>query len=126
MMKRHKPKTVQGTIKQPISGSKTVKEKQIANGRALSLNSMAWKRLRAYQLNLFPLCEYCSLYGLSVPATDVDHIDNNPSNNCLDNLQSLCKPCHSRKTNQDMGNSISYGCDENGYPLDPKHEWNGR
>lgn len=123
-MKRHKPITIKGTIKQPKSGSKTVKEKQEANGRALSLNSSAWKRLRAYQLSLFPLCEHCARIGITKPATDVDHIDNNPSNNQMENLQSLCKSCHSRKTNIDMGNKVAYGCDEHGNPLDPFHEWN--
>ena len=31
---------------------------------------------------------------------DVDHIDENPLNNNLDNLQTLCKNCHSFKGNQ--------------------------
>lgn len=123
-MRRHKPLKVVGTVRQPKSGSKTVKEKQIANGRTLSLNSSAWKRLRAHQLSLFPLCEHCSRIGLTNPATDVDHMDNDPSNNSMENLQSLCKSCHSRKTNQDMGNRVAYGCDEFGNPLDPYHEWN--
>ena len=31
---------------------------------------------------------------------DVDHIDENPANNNLDNLQTLCKCCHAFKTNE--------------------------
>jgi 5-methylcytosine-specific restriction endonuclease McrA len=31
---------------------------------------------------------------------DVDHIDENPANNDPDNLQTLCKNCHSYKGNQ--------------------------
>lgn len=29
---------------------------------------------------------------------DVDHIDGNPSNNDIDNLQTLCKNCHAHKS----------------------------
>lgn len=47
-------------------------------------------------------------------AREVDHIDNDPSNNELDNLQALCTPCHSRKTQQDMGKRVHYGGDRRG------------
>ena len=57
-------------------------------------------------------------------ATDVDHIDNDPSNNARDNLQSLCHSCHSKKTQAERGATVKWGRDENGYPLDPLHPWN--
>ena len=47
----------------------------------------------------------------------------NPSNNDPRNLASLCGPCHSRKTQADMGKRVNWGCDVNGMPLDPNHPW---
>lgn len=96
--------------------------------RTLSLNSTAWKRLRAEVLASEPLCRMCKARGLVVPATDVDHINNNTGDYTDDNrreaLQSLCHECHSRKTAAEMGKSVTWGCDVNGVPLDPAHPWN--
>lgn len=103
---------------------KTLRDKQKANGRTLALNGLAWRKLRALVLCERPLCEACSKRGRATPATDVDHIDNDPTNNDRGNLASLCHPCHSRKTQADMGKQIKYGCDTNGMPLDPDHHWN--
>lgn len=106
------------------SGAKTLKEKQQANGRTLALDGAAWRKLRALVLSDKPLCEHCERRGLIVQATDVDHKDNNPSNNERDNLASLCHSCHSLKTMADMGHDVYLGCDVNGMPLDPNHPWN--
>ncbi|WP_261341235.1 HNH endonuclease [Fimbriiglobus ruber] len=49
-----------------------------------------------------PLCVLCQERGLIVEATEVDHIT--PFRGSVElqydrlNVQSLCKPCHSRKT----------------------------
>ena len=40
-----------------------------------------------------------------------------------ENLQPLCHECHSRKTQADMGKAVCYGCDSNGWPLDPASHW---
>ena len=62
----------------------------------------AWQKMRLAQLQAEPLCRICSGAGRIVPATVVDHIrrHNNDVNRFFDakNLQSLCKPCHDRKT----------------------------
>ena len=94
------------------------------NGRTLSLNNAPWRRLRASVLAGEPLCRHCTAMGLTVAATDLDHRDNDPSNNELINLQPLCHECHSRKTNADMGRRVSLGCDADGMPLDASHHWN--
>lgn len=107
-----------------LKPKRTLKQKQEANGRTLALDGAAWRRLRASVLADEPLCRYCYLYGELKPATDVDHIDDDPTNNSRDNLQSLCHACHSRKTNADMGRRVTYGCDADGMPLDPNHPWN--
>ncbi len=96
--------------------------------RTLSLNSAAWKRLRAEVLASEPLCRMCTARGLVVPATDVDHIEDSredyTDDNSRENLQSLCHTCHSLKTAASMNKSVFLGCDVNGVPLDPAHPWN--
>lgn len=94
------------------------------NGRLLPLNSEAWRKLRAHVLAGEPLCRHCTARGLTVPATEIDHRDNNPANNDPVNLCPLCRPCHSRKTAKDMGHNVRMGCDAQGKPLDPGHHWN--
>ena len=118
-MRTHQPLT---TAKQP---KRTLYDKQQANGRTLALNGKAWATLRECVLREQPLCECCMREDdRPVMATEVDHIDNDPTNNTRGNLQSLCKPCHSRKTNAEMGHKVTWGCDAYGMPLDPKHPWN--
>lgn len=94
------------------------------NGRTLTLDGVKWRKLRASILQGEPLCRHCISRGLSVPATDVDHRDNDPSNNELVNLIPMCHSCHSRKTQRDMGHNVSMGCDTDGTPLDASHHWN--
>lgn len=93
--------------------------------RTIPLNTAAWQRLRATVLAERPLCAHCFERGQIVPATDVDHADGDPSNNLRSNLQSLCHACHSVKTMRERnGGTVAYGCDVDGSPLDPAHEWN--
>ncbi len=94
------------------------------NGRTLPLTSAAWRKLRRSVLSAEPLCRMCTAQGKTVPATDVDHRDNDPANNDLVNLQPLCHECHSRKTNRDMGFNVAMGCATDGTPLDPWHHSN--
>ena len=66
-----------------------------------------WQNLRKIVLNNNPLCkdpfDTHRRYGETTPATEVDHIDGDRTNNAMENLQPLCKPCHSRKTAQEHG-----------------------
>jgi 5-methylcytosine-specific restriction protein A len=89
--------------------------------RFLHTNSKEWRVIRRQVLAWEALCRHCGAV-----ATEVDHIDNDTSNNFLDNLQALCKPCHSSKTaqEQDGGTATIKGHDVNGNPLDPNHPWN--
>lgn len=106
-----------------MHASKTLKQRQSETGRTLALNGAAWRRLRAHVLSGEPLCRECTRQGHTVPATEVDHRDNDPSNNDLMNLAPLCASCHSRKTQADMGKRVTWGCDADGWPLDPSHPW---
>ena len=89
--------------------------------RVLPLNGHAWQKLRKYILEQSPLCEHCEERGLTVEATDVDHIDGDPGNNSMSNLASLCHSCHSIKTAADKGNRIKTGHGVDGLPL--SGEW---
>lgn len=114
-------------IKKPwlkLEDIKTDRWTKAKNGRLLPLNHAAWRKLRASVLMEEPLCRMCAAQGLTVVATDVDHIDNNPANNERSNLASLCHECHSRKTARDMGGNVRMGCATDGQPLDPHHHWN--
>ena len=65
-------------------------------------NTRQWKRLRASHLWNNPLCVECLKNGKSVAASIVDHIKPHKGNthlfNDCDNLQSLCKYHHDKKT----------------------------
>lgn len=71
-----------------------------------------------------PLCAHCEAIDRIKVGTEVDHIDNDPSNNKRSNLMNLCRPCHSAKTRRDQsGSKRVKGCDADGIPLDPAHPW---
>lgn len=64
-----------------------------------------WGQLRAWYIVRYPLCEHCEAKGLVVPAREVDHIvpfrsPSDPLRLDETNLQSLCRPCHAKKTAQ--------------------------
>ena len=95
-----------------------------SNGRVLPLNSAAWRKLRKQVLAEEPLCRHCAAQGLTVPATEVDHM-RGAADNSRDALQALCKPCHSIKTMAELyGREARMGCDAEGNPINPAHHWN--
>lgn len=124
-IKRHKLPMLKPRLQELPPRLKTLRQKQEANGRTLALNGAAWRKLRASVLAEQPLCPECRDQGLLVPATEVDHQDNDPSNNSRDNLVGLCKTHHSAKTAAEMrGHKPKVkGCDVHGNPLDPHHAW---
>ncbi len=67
-------------------------------------NSDRWRRLRLIQLNKEPLCEIHKERNEIVGATVVDHkiaIQDGGEAWNEDNLQSLCGPCHNRKSGKE-------------------------
>lgn len=71
------------------------------NARARGYDAR-WQRTRAAYLAAHPLCAHCGK-----PGQHVDHIDGGgplaPNGHDPTNLQTLCAPCHSRKTNAHDG-----------------------
>jgi 5-methylcytosine-specific restriction protein A len=61
-----------------------------------------WRSLRALVLKEEPLCRLCQAADQVTAATEVDHVTPHRGAWALfvdrANLQGLCKPCHSRKT----------------------------
>jgi 5-methylcytosine-specific restriction endonuclease McrA len=84
--------------------------------------------MRLIVLDSEPLCRLCLKAGKETASTVADHII--PHKNDLklfydrDNLQGLCKHCHSGIKRIEENHGYSQACDEKGYPLDPKHVWN--
>jgi 5-methylcytosine-specific restriction enzyme A len=60
----------------------------------------AWKRVRDRYIKAHPLCEECKKNGRLTPVKEVHHVLplSRGGSNDFDNLQSLCKSCHSRIT----------------------------
>lgn len=90
-------------------------------------DSVRWRKARALFLRQNPFCILCSRQGRDTPANIVDHIQPHCGDYDLfwdrDNWQALCASCHSSlKRQQELGGRYS-GCDVDGLPLDPGHEW---
>ena len=60
----------------------------------------AWQKIRKIHLLNHPLCEDCKTTGIVKPATEAHHkLELSKGGTSEDeNLQSLCKSCHSKRT----------------------------
>lgn len=68
-------------------------------------STLQWKQLRWLQLAREPWCTACSEVGVHTIATEADHVIPHRGGASLfytGKLQSLCKYCHSRKTNREL------------------------
>ena len=67
-----------------------------------------WQKARKLYLAAHPLCVQCMKEGRYTKATVVDHIKPHRGDEILfwnqDNWQSLCKPCHDKKTGLEDSN----------------------
>jgi 5-methylcytosine-specific restriction endonuclease McrA len=74
-----------------------------------------WTKFRAWFLSHHPVCNTCGR-----AANEVDHVtplSRGGGKYDLENLQALCKSCHSRKTQAEMnGRKPRLGCDLRGVP----------
>lgn len=69
-----------------------VKRKQLSN------------KLRYELISKQPYCLICGMRPSTGARLEVDHIDNNPSNNELSNLQVLCTLCNKGKSHSNRDN----------------------
>ena len=78
---------------------KTLDNKVSTNNRQRT-SSYQWRKLRK---NIIERDKYtCQCCGIiTTKGLEVDHIDTNPNNNSPDNLQTLCRDCHEKKTTQE-------------------------
>jgi 5-methylcytosine-specific restriction enzyme A len=74
--------------------------------------------IREQVLTMQPICVHCKAVGEVALATEVDHIVplSKGGSDALDNLQALCKQCHSDKTRRDLGQVEKPAIGLNGYP----------
>ena len=84
-----------------------------------------WKRTRAHQLAIEPLCRMCKEAGRVSAATVCDHVD--PRSKDTEEgffagpFASLCKPHHDGAKQQQERTGYHVGVDASGYPTDPSH-----
>lgn len=68
--------------------------------------SRAYQQARRRKLRDQPICECdddcCAPNGCGLVATETDHINGDPTDNRPENLRSLTKRCHSRRTARDQ------------------------
>jgi len=90
-------------------------------------SSRRWRKRRALQLRMFPLCKMCEARGIATPAVIADHVESHEGDwnaFMLGELQSLCKPCHdSLKRRLDL-DGHTQDIDADGWPTDPSHPAN--
>lgn len=79
----------------------------------------AWDRLRKVILARDShLCQMCKAEGRVTPGNHVDHIKPKAQGGTDDpaNLRVLCKPCHSRASNEQRGFRAKRTIGEDGWP----------
>lgn len=64
--------------------------------RSKFYHSTQWKNIRKIKLMRDPLCVWCGELGQIVD--HIEEISDGGSATCIDNLQTLCKSCHNKKT----------------------------
>jgi 5-methylcytosine-specific restriction protein A len=86
-----------------------------------------WQKVREMWLKDHPLCTMCQSIGTLTPATVVDHVIPHRNSPALmwdsTNYQSLCAH-HHNSTKQHHEKAGVYGCDADGFPIDPSSHWN--
>ena len=79
-----------------------------------------WRKIRANQLRIEPLCRICKLNGIDTPATICDHIEPHRGDMYKfwnGQFQSLCKRCHdSEKQRLEKSGKVQMNIGVDGYP----------
>lgn len=82
------------------------KTSAVALAGAAFYRTQRWRKQSKLFLDRHPLCADCAAIGIVTAAREVDHIVPHRGDPKLmwakSNWQSLCKPCHSRKTAREV------------------------
>lgn len=84
------------------------------------LGGRPWQKLRERMLREHPLCQLCEQRGRVTVATSLDHrIPRSKEGGTDDesNLQTVCEPCHARKSLLDRGFRVRPRIGADGYPI---------
>ncbi len=84
------------------------KKRKSANELGYNFN---WAKVRKQKIKRNPLCERCEGQGKTKQTEVVHHINEDPKDNRMENLESLCNRCH-LKTHREPGGSKSSGSAE--------------
>ncbi len=66
------------------------------NPEAKKIYNHSWVKLRNYYRDKHPLCEKCLEKDVLTTGQVVHHINEDPKDNRMENLMSLCNLCHAR------------------------------
>ena len=92
------------TLKNPLANNLADTFTQPDNSKRTA--SYQWRLLRQSILERDKFtCQSC---GIITHSLEVDHIDTDNQNNSKDNLQTLCSPCHLKKTTRENRRLESY------------------
>src|SRR5262245_41418304 len=86
-----------------------------------------WEKRARMQMQLQPLCKFCSDRGVVTAAKIADHIIPHRGDYKLfwfGELQSLCSPCHSGRKAQLEHKGYVSDIGSDGFPTDEKHPFN--
>lgn len=87
-----------------------------------------WQGIRTAQLSAHPLCAMCLEDGHTTPATICNHVDKSAKATVegfyAGPFNSLCAAHHDSTQQSDERTGRIKGCDESGWPRDPRHAWN--
>jgi 5-methylcytosine-specific restriction protein A len=92
------------------------------------LYNSRWNRASKAFRDRYSLCTYCQQVGKTTRATVTDHIV--PHKGGVEkfwdqsNWQPLCKHCHDSVKAAEEARGYAVGCDADGLPIDPGHDWN--
>lgn len=88
-----------------------------------------WRKRRAHQLKIEPLCRMCTKEGKIEPAKIVDHVERHNGNYTkfvMGKLQSLCSDHHDKTKQQIEVRGFSNEIGADGFPVDERHPFYGQ
>ena len=92
---------------------------QDMTGVGIDIRHRRYRRFRAGVLEREPLCRLCAASGMTVAASELDHIVPRSKGGALmdhANVQPLCAECHARKSADERRRPRSRFCERHGYP----------